>query len=128
MEKLRAWLHIHFDGRKVELDSGLGEAIRYLLKHWDRLTLFLRQAGAPLDNNVSYAAGGMSGGMPTSGLCRHLNRESRSTDVRTTCNRHNQRPSKKARRRSGGRYRLGTAPEGVEWASARSLSCMSACK
>jgi hypothetical protein len=24
----------------------------YLLKHWERLTLFLRQAGAPLDNNV----------------------------------------------------------------------------
>ena len=29
-----------------------GRAIAYLLKHWDRLTLFLRQAGAPLDNNV----------------------------------------------------------------------------
>ncbi len=26
--------------------------MRYLLKHWDRLTLFLRQAGAPLDNNI----------------------------------------------------------------------------
>jgi transposase len=23
-----------------------------MLKHWDRLTLFLRQPGAPLDNNV----------------------------------------------------------------------------
>ena len=23
-----------------------------MLKHWDKLTLFLRQAGAPLDNNV----------------------------------------------------------------------------
>ena len=23
-----------------------------MLKHWDELTLFLRQAGAPLDNNV----------------------------------------------------------------------------
>ena len=23
-----------------------------MLKHWDQLTLFLRQAGAPLDNNV----------------------------------------------------------------------------
>jgi len=70
----------------------------------------------------------LGAGMPTSGLCRHFNRGSRSTDVRTTCNRHNQRPSRKARRRSGGRYRLGTAPDGLEWASARSLSCMSACK
>jgi len=30
----------------------LGAAISYLLKYWDRLTLFLRQPGAPLDNNV----------------------------------------------------------------------------
>jgi len=29
-----------------------GEAITYLLKHWEPLTLFLRQPGAPLDNNV----------------------------------------------------------------------------
>ena len=32
--------------------SGLGTAISYLLKYWGRLTLFLRQPGAPLDNNV----------------------------------------------------------------------------
>jgi hypothetical protein len=30
----------------------LGEAINYLLKRWDSLTLFLRKAGAPLDNNL----------------------------------------------------------------------------
>jgi transposase len=30
----------------------LGEAISYLLKHWDKLTLFLRMPGAPLDNNI----------------------------------------------------------------------------
>jgi hypothetical protein len=52
MEKLHAWLEAQFEERKVEPNSGLGEAIRYLLKHWDRLTLFLRQAGAPLDNNI----------------------------------------------------------------------------
>jgi len=52
MEKLHAWLRTQFEKKKVEPNSGLGEAIRYLLKHWDRLTLFLRQAGAPLDNNV----------------------------------------------------------------------------
>jgi hypothetical protein len=32
--------------------SGLGRAISYLLKHWQPLTLFLREEGAPLDNNV----------------------------------------------------------------------------
>ena len=36
----------------MEPNSGLGTAISYLLKYWDRLALFLRQAGAPLDNNV----------------------------------------------------------------------------
>jgi len=52
MEELRAWLNAQFDERKVELNSGLGRASAYLLKHWDRLTLFLRQPGAPLDNNI----------------------------------------------------------------------------
>ena len=52
MERLHVWLDAQFDERKVEPNSGLGTAISYLLKHWDRLTLFLRQAGAPLDNNI----------------------------------------------------------------------------
>jgi hypothetical protein len=34
-------------------NSGLGIAITYLLKHWDRLTLYLKQPGAPLDNNIA---------------------------------------------------------------------------
>ena len=38
--------------RLVEPNSGLGKALRYLLKHWQELTLFLRKAGAPLDNNL----------------------------------------------------------------------------
>jgi Transposase IS66 family len=38
--------------RKTEPNSGLGKAITYLLRHWRPLTLFLRQAGAPLDNNL----------------------------------------------------------------------------
>ncbi len=52
MEKLHAWLGAQFEEKKVEPNSGLGTAITYLVKHWDRLTLFLRQAGAPLDNNI----------------------------------------------------------------------------
>src|SRR5262249_17515174 len=36
-----------------EPNSGLGGALRYLLKRWDKLTLFLRVADAPLDNNIS---------------------------------------------------------------------------
>jgi hypothetical protein len=30
----------------------LGGAIKYMTKHWDELTLFLRVPGAPLDNNI----------------------------------------------------------------------------
>ena len=52
MEKLHAWLEGQFQEKKVEPNSGLGQAIAYLLKHWGPLTLFLRKAGAPLDNNV----------------------------------------------------------------------------
>jgi transposase len=70
MEELRGWLNTQFAEKKVEPNSGLGMAMRYLLKHWERLTLFLRQPGAPLDNNIVYAASGIGGGMPRSGLCR----------------------------------------------------------
>jgi transposase len=52
MEELRIWLVCQFDEHRVEPNSALGSAISYLLKHWERLTLFLRVAGAPLDNNV----------------------------------------------------------------------------
>ena len=52
MEELRVWLVRQFDERLVEPNSALGGAISYLLKHWEKLTLFLRVAGAPLDNNI----------------------------------------------------------------------------
>lgn len=52
MKKLHVWLNRQFDQRLVEPNSSLGRAISYLLKHWQRLTLFLRVAGAPLDNNI----------------------------------------------------------------------------
>lgn len=52
MDQLHQWLTAQLDEKKVEPNSGLGGAITYLLNHWQRLTLFLRQAGAPIDNNV----------------------------------------------------------------------------
>lgn len=52
MKALKHWMEEQFSQRKVEPNSGLGEAIRYMTNHWDGLTLFLRAAGAPLDNNV----------------------------------------------------------------------------
>jgi transposase len=52
MEELHGWLNRQLDERLVEPNSGLGQAITYLLKHWQKMTLFLRKAGAPLDNNI----------------------------------------------------------------------------
>jgi transposase len=52
MDDLALWMNKQFDERLVEPNSGLGKALRYLMRHWPELTLFLRQAGAPLDNNL----------------------------------------------------------------------------
>jgi transposase len=52
MEALRDWLERQLGEKRTEPNSALGGAIGYTLKHWDELTLFLRQAGAPLDNNL----------------------------------------------------------------------------
>lgn len=49
---LNGWLEEQMQARKVEPNSGLGKAIGYMLKHWSPLTLFLREPGAPLDNNI----------------------------------------------------------------------------
>jgi transposase len=52
MEELQAWCSRQLDERLVEPNSALGDAIAYLLDHWEKLTLFLREPGAPLDNNI----------------------------------------------------------------------------
>ena len=52
MDQLHDWLKRQLDDKLTEPNSALGGAIGYMLRHWDKLTLFLRQAGAPLDNNV----------------------------------------------------------------------------
>jgi len=52
MEQLKTWLNEQIDENKVEPNSGLGQAISYMLKHWGALTLFLREPNAPLDNNL----------------------------------------------------------------------------
>jgi transposase len=52
MDGLESWLREQIEARKVEPNSGLGEAIAYMRKHWPKLTLFLRVPGAVLDNNI----------------------------------------------------------------------------
>ncbi len=70
MDGLHNWLEAQLAEHQTEPNSGLGQAIRYLLRHWQPLTLFLRQVGAPLDNNLVTAANGSDQIMPTPGLCR----------------------------------------------------------
>ena len=52
MKQLQAWMELQLAEHKTEPNSGLGKAISYFLNHWEQLTLFLRQAGAPIDNNI----------------------------------------------------------------------------
>ena len=49
---LKKWLKQQLRHKRVEPNSGLGEAIEYMLEHWKKLTLFLRVVGAALDNNI----------------------------------------------------------------------------
>jgi hypothetical protein len=52
LDALKQWFEAQFAEKKVEPNSGLGQAIRYMLKHWEKLTRFLRIPGAPIDNNI----------------------------------------------------------------------------
>jgi hypothetical protein len=52
MKTLHEWLEAQFAQHLVEPNSGLGKAITYFLRHWKGLTAFLREAGAPVDNNL----------------------------------------------------------------------------
>ena len=50
MEGLKVWMQEQ--EKSVEPNSGLGTAIKYFLKRWDKLTLFLRHPGSPLDSTI----------------------------------------------------------------------------
>jgi transposase len=52
MTELRKWIEALFTSKRVEPNSGLGGALRYMLSRWESLTLFLRVADAPIDNNA----------------------------------------------------------------------------
>ena len=51
MKQLFIWLNNQLVYEQVESNSGLGTAVRYMLRHWSPLTTFLRVAGAPLDSS-----------------------------------------------------------------------------
>lgn len=52
MGELKGWIKKQNQEKKVEPNSSMGEAFTYMLKRWEKLTLFLRVPGAPLDNNI----------------------------------------------------------------------------
>ena len=52
MDDLEKWMNAQLAEQRVEPNSGMGLALSYLLKRWDKLTLFLSVPGAPLENNI----------------------------------------------------------------------------
>ena len=52
MDELHQWMGPPLEQKRVEPNSGLGEAIQYRRNHWTALTLFLHKASAPLDKNL----------------------------------------------------------------------------
>jgi transposase len=51
MQELKEWIERQMREHLVEPNSNLGQALRYWLNHWEKLTVWLREPGAPLDNN-----------------------------------------------------------------------------
>lgn len=52
MASLHTYIKDALEKHRVEPNSSLGDVFKHLLKHWQPLTLFLRVAGAPLDNTL----------------------------------------------------------------------------
>src|SRR3990170_1194761 len=56
MEEIRSRMTAELEEKRIEPNSDLGHAFNYFLKRWPKFTLFLRQPGAPLDNNIAERA------------------------------------------------------------------------
>lgn len=51
MDELRSRMEDDLKEKRVEDNSALGKAYRYMIRRWEELTVFLRVEGAPLDTN-----------------------------------------------------------------------------
>lgn len=73
MDEMFAYMTELLDNKSVEPsvepNSDFGQALNYFLKRWDNFTLFLRVAGAPLDNNTCERALKMAIGHRNGSLC-----------------------------------------------------------
>jgi len=56
MTVLKEYAEEQFTEKRVEPNSSLGKSLKYLLKHWEGFTEFLRTPGAMLDNNLTEQA------------------------------------------------------------------------
>lgn len=52
IDELEQYMKKLMDDRCVEPNSELGKSIKYMQKHWNKLTKFLSVPGAPIDNNT----------------------------------------------------------------------------
>ncbi len=52
LNHLRTWMTAQLEDKRIEPNSELGQAFNYMLKRWDKLTVFLRLPGAAVDNNA----------------------------------------------------------------------------
>ena len=130
LDLMHAWLREKL--AQLSIKSVVAKAIGYALELWPALVRYCDDGALEIDNNICTAAGGSGRVMPRAGLCRGHESDvplsGRFSWLSSSGSRHNQRPSRKASNGSVGRKRSGLRPDGVEWESARSLSCMSACK
>jgi transposase len=53
MQRIKNYCNELIEQKKVEPNSSMGKAIKYLNNHWEAFTLFLRVPDVPLDNNES---------------------------------------------------------------------------
>ena len=53
MNALHMWLENQWQYKMAEPESGLGQAIAYMLRHWPTLTRFLSVPGVPIDNSFA---------------------------------------------------------------------------
>jgi hypothetical protein len=130
LEAMHAWLLL--TRQKTADGSSLAKAIDCSLKRWPAIMRYAASGNLPIDNNHLHAASGMNRIMPIPGLCCVFGIE--DATVRRilvpdrSSYRHDQRLSRTASNGSGGWYRVGRTPLSSVRVSARSLSCMSACK
>ena len=52
MAELKESMQSELDQNLTEANSRLDKALRYMLGNWEGLNLFLREPGAPLENNA----------------------------------------------------------------------------